>query len=67
MHVHHTPWGEHRFLVGIAEVREYLRYLTDALVNMHKVCLTGEGTVFLASLLKASGIETLLNLVEVFL
>ena len=67
MHVYHTPWGKYCFLVGIAEVREYLRYLTDALVNMHKVSLTGEGTIFLSCLFKASGIETLAYLVEVFL
>ena len=67
VHVHHTPWGEHCLLVGIVEVREYLHYLMDALVNMHKVSLTSEGTIFLASLLKASGIEALAYLVEVLL
>ena len=67
VHIHHTPRSKHCLLVRIAEIRENLRNLTDAFINMHEVSLTGKGTILLTRFLETGSIEALTNFVEIFL
>ena len=66
VHIHYTPRSKHSLFIWIAEIRENLRNLTDALIYMHKVSLTGKGTIFLTRFLETGSIEALTNLVEIF-
>ena len=66
VHIYYTPRSKHSLFIWIAEIRENLRNLTDALIYMHKVSLTGKGTIFLTRFLETGSIEALTNLVEIF-